>query len=201
MHIALKPVERLLFATDLVLVADFRCAADEKLFRNSGPSNANCIVFPSTCTKILRAGGRATFEHPADVSFMNRGEEYEREASAKRGLHHVVRSTTRCSRSFSSTRIFEGSSFPQPQRHVPARTILDQRRLYFAAFREGHSAGSHAGRGETPRSDANDFRSAQRAGVVCPAVVSRATEYLLAHYTRPVSLSDVARAAGVGETI
>ena len=195
-HIALKPVERQLFATDLVLVADFRCATDDKLFRNSGPSNANCIVFPSTCTKILRAGGRATFEHPADVSLMNRGEEYEREAISQEGTFSTWYALDD---ELLGEILFDANiralEFPEPQRHVPARTILDQRRL-FAAIREGSPLDPMLVEERLIALTRSIFGLSSEPASFRPAVVSRSTEYLLAHYTQCLSLSDVARAAG-----
>jgi len=195
-HIELKPVERMLFATDLVAVADFRCAAEEKLFRNSGPSNANCIVFPSTCTKILRAGQHATFEHPADVSFMNRGEEYEREAISAEGAFTTWYTLAD---DLLEEILFDAGmpalEFPEPQRHVPAQTILDQRRL-FAAIREGRPIDRLLVEERLIALTRSIFGVRSEPSSFHPAVVSRATEYLLAHYTHPLSLSDVARAAG-----
>ena len=196
MHIALKPVEHLLFATDLVLVADFRCGAEEKLFRNSGPSNANCIIFPSTCTKILRAGGQATFEHPADVSFMNRGEEYERQPISKEGTFSTWYTFDDA---LLDELLFDANirdlEFPEPQRHVPARTILDQRRL-FAAIREGAPLDRMLVEEKLIALTRSILGLSSGPASFRPAVVSRSTEYLLAHYTQPLSLSDVARAAG-----
>src|SRR4029077_20489725 len=84
-----------------------------------------------------RAGGRSTLEHPADVSFMNRGEEYEREAISEEG---TFTSWYTLDDALLEELLFDANirarEFPEPQRHVPARTILDQRRL-FAAIREG----------------------------------------------------------------
>jgi AraC family transcriptional regulator len=195
-HIALKPVERNLFETRLVLMADFRCAVDEKLFRYSGPSNANCIIFPSTCTKILRACGRATFEHPGDVSFMNRGEEYEREAISEEG---TLATWYTLDDALLEELLFEANipslEFPQPQRHVPAQAILDQRRL-FSAIRAGVAVDPMLVEEKLIALTRSIFGGTSEAASFRPAIVSRSTEYLLAHYTESLSLSDVARAAG-----
>ena len=191
MHVSLKPVEHLLFETDLVLVADFRCRPDDALFRDSGPSNANCIVFPSTCTKIIRPHGRTTFESPADVSFMNLGEEYRREVISEEGTY----STWYTLSDDLLRELLDGKGFAHPQIPIPARTILEQRRL-FAGIRNGTVLDALAVEEKLISLTRMILGTDCERTQVCPAVVERATAYLLAHFSEPVSLSHVARAAG-----
>jgi len=186
MHVALKPVEHLLFETDLVLVADFRCRPDDALFRDSGPSNADCIVFPSTCTKIIRPHGRTTFESPADVSFMNHGEEYRREAISEEGTY----STWYTLNDELLRELLDGRAFAHPPRSIPVRTILAQRRL-FAGIRSGAVLDSLAVEEKLISLTRMIVGTDRERTAVC-----RATAYLLAHFSEPVSLSHVASAAG-----
>ena len=198
MDVSLKPVERLLFETDLALVADFRCRPDDRLFRNSGPSNANCIIFPSTSTKIIRRKRHATLESPADVSLMNRGEEYEREVISEEGTFTTWYTLAD---EVLDEILFDAGvrdlNFPVYQVRVPARTILEQRRLW-AAIRAAKAIDPLAVEEKLIHLTRSILGCSARpeAMAVSPSAVERATEYLLAHFSEPLSLSDVARAAG-----
>ena len=57
LEIHLKPVEALLFRSDVVAVGKFRCPATHPLFRDSGPCSHHTFVFPRTVTGIRHAGG------------------------------------------------------------------------------------------------------------------------------------------------
>lgn len=74
----LKPVESLLFRSDVVAVGSFRCPATHPLFRDSGPCNSHTFVFPRTMTAIRHEGGPSFVGNPATVSFYNRGQIYFR---------------------------------------------------------------------------------------------------------------------------
>ena len=74
----LKPVESLLFRSDLVAVGSFRCPAAHPLFRDSGPCNSHTFVFPRTMTAIRHEGGPSFVGNPATVSFYNRRQVYFR---------------------------------------------------------------------------------------------------------------------------
>ena len=52
LEVALKPVETLLFASDLVAIGKFRCPATHPLCRDSGPCSHHTFVFPRTSTAI-----------------------------------------------------------------------------------------------------------------------------------------------------
>lgn len=73
-----KRVERILFAGEAVAICSFRCAADDPLFGDSGPSNADAVVFPRNSVRVLRERGvdRVTSVH--EVSLYREGEEYRR---------------------------------------------------------------------------------------------------------------------------
>jgi AraC family transcriptional regulator len=72
------PVEALLFETPTVAVGQFRCAPDDRLFADSGPSNAYCFVFPRTSVWIRHAGAAPFVAHPGLVTYYNEGQEYSR---------------------------------------------------------------------------------------------------------------------------
>lgn len=80
-----QPVERLLFQTATVAIGQFRCHPAHPLFRDSGPSNAYCFVFPRTSVWIQHAGGRPFVAHPGLVTFYNEGQVYSRRALSPDG--------------------------------------------------------------------------------------------------------------------
>jgi AraC family transcriptional regulator len=75
-----KPVETLLFHSDLVAVGKFRCGAAHALYRNSGPCPQPSIVFPRSMTVIHHDRGPSFVGTPNTVSFYNRDQVYFREA-------------------------------------------------------------------------------------------------------------------------
>ena len=73
-----KPVEKILFAGESVAVCSFRCPPDDPLFADSGPSNADAIVFPRNSVRVLREGGLDRVISVNEVSFYRQGESYRR---------------------------------------------------------------------------------------------------------------------------
>lgn len=80
MHLQVKPVETLLFESDVVALGTFRCATEHPLFEDSGPSNSNAIVFPRNAVWIEHAGGAAFVGDPTVVPLYNVGQRYRRRA-------------------------------------------------------------------------------------------------------------------------
>ena len=80
LQIHLKPVERLLFRSDLVAVGKFRCPATHPLFRDSGPCSHHTFVFPRTATRIRHAEGLSFVGAPDAVVMYNQHQEYSRTA-------------------------------------------------------------------------------------------------------------------------
>jgi AraC family transcriptional regulator len=74
----LLPVERLLFASDLVCAGFFRCEPTDAVFPGGQPSTAHCIVFPRTAVWIQHEGGRRFVADPSVVTLYNRGQTYWR---------------------------------------------------------------------------------------------------------------------------
>jgi AraC-like DNA-binding protein len=196
--VSLKPIERLLFQTELVLFAEFACSPDEPLFPDSGPSNADCIVFPSTSTRILRRGRPAVLENPTAVSLLNQGEEYRSEVISEEG----ARVTWFTLADATLAELFHDARsrdirFREPQVQVSPSTILRHRRL-LARLRRG---------GADPLSIEEQLIGLAREVIASPAsrssrggkrekLVHRAIEFLLLHFAAPLSLADLARHAG-----
>lgn len=126
--IELKPVETLLFRSDLVALGTFRCPATHPLFRDSGPCTHHTIVFPRTSTVIRHSGGRPFTASPQCATLYNQHQEYTRQAiSAEDACDWIV---------IADDILLEmtGSSRPFSTTHVPidSRTYLRQRRLFAA---------------------------------------------------------------------
>lgn len=80
LEVRIKPVETLLFRSDLVAVGQFRCPAGHPLFVDSGPCSNNTFVFPRTATKIRHASGVEFTGGPNTISIYNEGQRYTRSA-------------------------------------------------------------------------------------------------------------------------
>lgn len=204
MHVALKPVEELVFSSNLVLLAEYHCQPDNPLFANSGPSNANSIVFPQTSTRIIREGG-AILEMPTVVTLYNAGVEYVSEVISPEGSHcawmtlhpemllEIAAST--------GNRIADSNRpFPVDTVSVEASLALRQSTLSRFARRFGHAdplmvedesialVEQVLARIRTPNNEWT--RPPAR-------VIERARAQLAARFAEPLSLVDVAREVGV----
>jgi AraC-like DNA-binding protein len=78
LEIHLKPVETLLFRSDIVAAGRFRCPADHPLFRDSGPCSHHTFVFPRSITAIRFDDGHTFVGSPASVVFYNQHQLYTR---------------------------------------------------------------------------------------------------------------------------
>jgi AraC family transcriptional regulator len=92
LDIATKPVEALLFRSDVVAIGAFRCAVSHPLYRDSGPCSHHTIVFPRTVTGIRHADGPSFLGSPNTVSFYNQHQLYTRQpvSDADRSDWYVV---------------------------------------------------------------------------------------------------------------
>jgi AraC-like DNA-binding protein len=72
------PVDRVVFATGSVTIGAFRCAADHPSFRDSGPIQNDCFVFPRTAVVIQHEHARPFVADPTVVTLYNRRQRYER---------------------------------------------------------------------------------------------------------------------------
>ncbi|HSP14086.1 MAG TPA: AraC family transcriptional regulator [Thermoanaerobaculia bacterium] len=130
--IALKPVERLLFRSDIVAIGSFRCPASHPLFADSGPCTHHTFVFPRTCTVIRHSGAPAFTATPNCVTTYNQKQEYSRRpiSEADASDWYVVADDVLVAATGVRERPFR-------QTHVPidARTYLLQRQLFEDAGR------------------------------------------------------------------
>jgi AraC-like DNA-binding protein len=78
--IELKPVETLLFRSDVVALGTFRCPASHAMFRDSGPCTHHTIVFPRTSTVIHHDGAASFTASPNCATLCNQHQEYTRTA-------------------------------------------------------------------------------------------------------------------------
>lgn len=80
LDIHLKPVESLLFRSDVLAVGKFRCPVTHPLFRDSGPCSHHTFVFPRTMTAIRHDGGPSFVATPGLVVLYNQHQVYTRTA-------------------------------------------------------------------------------------------------------------------------
>jgi AraC-like DNA-binding protein len=78
-------VDRVVFATECVTIGAFRCATDHPSFRNSGPIQNDCFVFPRTTVVIQHDNRRAFVADPTIITLYNRRQHYERRAVSADG--------------------------------------------------------------------------------------------------------------------
>ena len=130
--IALKPVETLLFRSDIVAVGAFRCPELHPLFADSGPCTHHTFVFPRTCTTVRHSGGRAFTATPNCVTTYNQGQEYSRRAIDEIDASdwYVVADDVLFEATGARERPFRTTHVP-----VDARTYLVQRQLFEQARR------------------------------------------------------------------
>ena len=83
LEVPLKPIERIVFRSDAVAVAQFRCPATHPLFHDSGPCSNHTFVFPRTSTAIARSDGTRFIGSPNVVAFYNQHDTYRREAVSR----------------------------------------------------------------------------------------------------------------------
>ena len=76
--IHLKPLETLLFGSDIVAVGKFRCPSTHPLFRDTGPCSYHTIVFPRATTAIRHEGGASFVGGPNTVALYNQHQRYTR---------------------------------------------------------------------------------------------------------------------------
>ena len=134
LEIHLKPVETLLFRSDVVAVGKFRCPATHPLFRDSGPCSHHTFVFPRTVTGIRHAGGPSFVGTPGAVAFYNQNQAYSR-----RAISEIDASDWYTVADEVLFDLVDAESDERPFRaataRVDARTYLEQRMLFDALDR------------------------------------------------------------------
>jgi len=76
-----------IYETNLIRVGLFRCHPDHPLFKDSGPTDGNLLVFPRTSVYIQHDGSEPIVTGPNVVMFYNRGQIYRRYKISERGDH------------------------------------------------------------------------------------------------------------------
>jgi AraC-like DNA-binding protein len=82
---SLTRLDRVLFRSDTVAICEFRCAREDPMFGDSGPTNNAILVFPRTTVGIRRLDGEAYVGNPNRVALYNAGQEYRRWPVSGRG--------------------------------------------------------------------------------------------------------------------
>jgi AraC-like DNA-binding protein len=83
MKVEVKPVEVLVYASDVVAMGTFRCTADHPLFHDSGPCTHHTFVFPRSATEIRHDDGMWFTGSPNTVSLYNQHQRYTRRAISR----------------------------------------------------------------------------------------------------------------------
>ena len=78
LEISLKPVERILYRSDVAAVGSFRCPSVHPLYRDSGPCTHHTFVFPRSFTEIRHDDGRRFVGGPDSVALYNQHQTYFR---------------------------------------------------------------------------------------------------------------------------
>lgn len=128
-------IDEEIFASPLTRIGRFRRSAAHPEFRDSGPIQNNCFVFPRTAVAISHSGSRIVTDCNT-VPFYNRGQEYERHAVSPEGdrcdWYAVAEGPLR-----EAVREWDPRAGDDPRRplrmthaHVASATYLAQRQLF-----------------------------------------------------------------------
>lgn len=135
LEVRIKPVESLVFRSELVAVGTFRCHVSHPLFRDSGPCSNHTFVFPRTSTRIHHDGGATFTGGPNTISIYNEGQRYARTAVDEADLsdwYAVSDETARDAIATFESRLTDRPNMRFRHTHAPAsnRLYLRQRRLF-----------------------------------------------------------------------
>ncbi|HWW62694.1 MAG TPA: hypothetical protein VN181_15070, partial [Thermoanaerobaculia bacterium] len=130
LDVRLKPVESLLFRSDVLAVGKFRCPAAHPLFRDSGPCSHHTFVFPRTMTTIRYANGPTVVGSPSSVLFYNQHQLY-----ARTKISDVDASDWYTVADDVLVDLIGADAFRAFEAPVDARTFLAQRRVFDALDR------------------------------------------------------------------
>jgi AraC family transcriptional regulator len=77
--------DRIVYETRLVRIGAFRCDRDHPDFRDTGPANNDCFVFPRTAVLIEHEHEPPFAASPNITTFYNRSQRYQRHKISERG--------------------------------------------------------------------------------------------------------------------
>lgn len=129
--IELKPVESLVFRSDVVALGTFRCPAEHPMFRDSGPCTHHTVVFPRTSTVIRHAGGSSFTATPNCATLYNQNQEYTRKRVSNEDASDWIVLADDILRDL--TRSDGERPFRAAHASVDSLTYMRQRRLFDAA--------------------------------------------------------------------
>ena len=78
LEVNLKPVEKIVFRSDIVAFGTFRCPSVHPLFTDSGPCSHHTFVFPRSATAIRHDRGDSFIATPNTAAFYNQHQRYSR---------------------------------------------------------------------------------------------------------------------------
>lgn len=212
--VPVKPVESIVFKSDVACIATFRCPVENELFENSGPASNHLFVFPRTSTIIQHQGQQPIVSGPNLVMFYNQYDLYSRKKLSAEGdscdwfvvsdqlLEEIV--------GRHDPAVVDRPGHPFTFTSVPSDplTYLAQRRLFHYAARSKAPdrllveesvldllgtlvARAHGGTQAHQKSGSKrSNRSRNRE------TVERAREFLAGHFLEALSLGEVAANAG-----
>jgi len=133
---SLLPVERLLYRSDAALVGSWRCPADSRWFRNSGPPRNHIFVFPRISVRLVRSSGERIVADPGIITLYNSGDEYSREALCAQGDQCEWFAVAR---DVLDEALSGGRALATADRPFPSSHVLCSNDLYFRQRRLVHS--------------------------------------------------------------
>ena len=86
--VPVRPIfDRIVFESGLARIGAFRCDPAHPCFRDTGPAENYCFVFPRTAVEIQHEHEPAFVANPNVVTFYNAGQSYTRNAISPEGDH------------------------------------------------------------------------------------------------------------------
>jgi AraC-like DNA-binding protein len=193
--------DAIVYESDLVRIGAFRCDREYAGFRDTGPAQNDCFVFPRTAVRIEHEDAPAFVASPNIVTFYNRGERYLRHAISERGDRcdwFGIRRDVVCEASRAMKPDVEDEPFRWHRGRSDAKTFFLQRRL-FDAVSSGGALNSMA-------VDETALMLLERVlgGVAAAPVEAKRVELadgverlLASRFDQPLSLAQIASYAGV----
>jgi AraC family transcriptional regulator len=141
LSIELKPVEQLVFRSEIAAIGTFRCSASEPMFRDSGPCTHHTFVFPRTSTIIRHHSSRPFTATPNCATLYNQRQEYTRTpvSAVDASDWYVIADDVLFAAIASYDPAVLDCRTPFRRTHVPisAATYIEQRRLFDRARAAG----------------------------------------------------------------
>lgn len=193
-EIRLKPVETLLFRSDIVGVGRFRCPASHQLFRDSGPCSHHTFVFPRSVTAIRLDDGHTFVGSPASVVFYNQHQLYTRSKISDVDVSDWVTLADEQLAELLATDDLD-RPFSIAETTLDAETFLRQRRLFDLLDQDGQPDALEVE--ESVLGILRRIVPASRRGEQAEDAVEEARAIVTRRFNRQLSLGALARAVGL----